>query len=209
MNTYDEMTHNATLMKRCRRIYNTVSIIYAGICIPYALSQLFMLILSVSCDQLYLLFDGVIFKSALLFFGYMGCYTKKTKYALFAVGVITFNILINAAVNMASYFDYLVGAFLDVNSLIFAAVIALAFITALTNRKYHYLEEQFGFPYFNERIEENNLDRIQNSIKSEYQQKYEYLTRKNPHDMQDVSSAVRSADIEASTTHTNTKKDRI
>lgn len=67
---------------------------------------------------------------------------------------------------------------------IFSSVVII-----FTNKKYKYLEEQPGFPYFNERYEEQKFDSIQTKIKSEYQQNYERRMKTASENMEELNTA--------------------
>ncbi len=192
MNTYDEMQQNAASLRRCRSVYNIVSLIYAAVCLTYAASQLFMMIITVHHDAVFLLFDGVIFKILLFVFGYLACYKHQNKFAVFAIITSAMNILISQL--GSSYFDRFIGTYIDVNAVIFSVCIAMSALTIIANRKYNYLSQQLGFPYFNQRHEEHELDTTQNKIKSSFQQNYERRQKTNSDNMEDFINANVSED---------------
>ncbi len=192
MNAYDEMQQNAAALRNCRRIYNTVSLIYAAVCLTYAASQLFMIILTVSNDVLFLLFDGIIFKILLFIFGYLACYKHQNKFAVFAIVTSALNIAVSQL--GSSYFDKFIGSYIDMNAVIFAACIAMSTLTIIANQKYIYLSKQLGFPYFNQRHEEHKLDIIQDNIKSNFQQDYERRQKTSSDNMDDFINANVSED---------------
>lgn len=179
MKSSDEMARNRTLLKKCNGAYNTVTTIYAVICGFYAGAILFGMFLGTVSSQLLAFLDGVVFKGALFFCGFMACYKHDTKFTLFAMVIALINTFLNDCIN----------------SFICIITIILSVVTAAANKKYHYLENQFGFPYFNERFEEQNLDTRQREIKDEYQQNYERLMKNSSSDMTDIDSAVRMADL--------------
>lgn len=179
MDTYDEMRHNAASLKRCRRIYNTVSLIYASICLVYAAASLFMIILTVSDDVLFLFFDGIIFKILLFVCGYLGCYKHQNKFTVYAI--------ITSAINSFA-------APIIFNQVIFVACIITSALTIIANHKYKFLSQQLGFPYFNQRYEEYKLDATQNNIKSTFQQNYERRQKNSSDSMGDFIDANISQD---------------
>ena len=179
MKSNDEMAHNLKLLKRCNRTYNTVTTIYALICAFYAGVALFQIFLGATNSPFFTFLDGVVFKVALFFCGLMACYKHDTKFTLFTMIIAVINVFLND----------------DINSLICGITIALSVVTSVANKQYHYLENQFGFPYFNERFEEQNLDKRQRDIKDEYQQNYERLIKTSSPDMTDINSAVHTADL--------------
>lgn len=192
MDAYDEMRQNAAALRRCRKIYNTVSIIYAAMCLTYAASQLFMIILTNSHDELFLLIDGIIFKITLFVFGYLGCYKHQNKFVVFAIITSSLNMFVSTF--GSSYFDKFIGLYVDVNSVVFTACIIMSVFTIIANRKYKFLSQQLGFPYFNQRHEEHELDMTQNNIKSEFQQNYERRQKTSSENMDDLIDAKISED---------------
>lgn len=170
MKSNDEMAHNSALLKRCTKTYNIIVIIYAGMCAFYAGVALFQILLGTTVSPFFTFLDGIAFKGALFFCGLMACYKHDTKFILFAVVIALINIFLND----------------NINSLIFAVSVVLSIATASVNKEYHYLEKQFGFPYFNERFEEQNLDTRQRAIKDEYQQNYERLLKNSSSEMDDI-----------------------
>lgn len=179
MKSNDEMARNRKLLKECNRAYNTVTTIYAVICAFYAGVILFGMFLGTVNSQLLAFLDGVVFKGALFFCGLMACYKHDTKFTLFAMVIALINTFLNDCIN----------------SPVFIITIILSVVTAVANKKYHYLENQFGFPYFSERFEEQNMNTRQREIKDEYQQNYEKYMKTSSSDMTDINSAVRTVDL--------------
>ncbi|MCM1133507.1 MAG: hypothetical protein NC340_08555 [Ruminococcus flavefaciens] len=179
MKSNDEMARNSASVRRCDKAYNFIVTIYALMCAFYAGVTVFQILLGTSASPLISALDGIIFKSALFFCGLMSCYKHDTKFVLSAVAVSGINLLLKD----------------NINSIIFPAVILLSIATASVNKQYKWLENQFGFPYFNERFEEQNLDRRQREIKDEYQQNYERLLKASSADMNGIDSAVPTVDL--------------
>lgn len=179
MKSNDEMAHNSVLLKKCNKAYNTVTTIYAVICAFYAGATLFIMFLGQINSPFFTFLDGVILKGALFACGFLACYKHDTKFTLFAIAVALINIALND----------------NINGIVFIISVILSIATASVNKEYHYLEKQFGFPYFNERFEEQNLDTRQRDIKDEYQQNYERYMKNSSPDMNDIDSAVPSIDL--------------
>lgn len=195
----DEMLHNAAMLKKCSSIYNNITKIYAFVCGFYAIISLFMAFMMQS-RAIIVLLDGIICKCALLFCGLMACYKHDTKFTLFAIIIATINIFISDGVDTF---------ILPVNTIIFPLWIILSVITALTNKQYHFLENQFGFPYFSERFEQQKLDSCQRRIKDEFQQRYEKYTETSSSDMQEVSTDCKSSDMSGNGTSSAGQMDDI
>ncbi len=69
-----------------------------------------------------------------------------------------------------------------------AALITAALITLRNNVKFHWLEEQVGYPYFNERALDQEFDRRQMEIKSPYQLEMERRMKTATDSMTDLGS---------------------
>lgn len=179
MKSNDEMARNAVLMKRCNKTYNIIVTIYAGVCAFYAGIALFGILLGQTGSPFMTMLEGVILKAVLFFCGLMACYKHDTKFTLFAVATALIGVALND----------------NINGIIFVISIILSIATASVNKEYHYLETQFGFPYFNERFEEQNFDKRQREIKDEFQQNYERLMKTSSADMNDINSAFPIVDL--------------
>ena len=70
-----------------------------------------------------------------------------------------------------------------------AGAIVLAVICLRANITYHYLEQQPGFPLFNERAEEQRFNKIQRGIKDEFQQEMERRMKTATDSMSDLGAA--------------------
>lgn len=149
-----EFSKNLCELNRCKKMYNVVSMLYLIPFTAYALTNAYMWVLSLFLKIDYLV-DGVIFKALVLAAGYyMGLYRRNNHFALLAPIVMGTNLLI---------FDT------DMNFLLGIMVFLFSVSTLLINKKYAFLEKQTGFPYFNTRIELENIDRVQRNIKDPYQ----------------------------------------
>ncbi len=177
-NDYD-MEHNAVLLKRCNKIYNTITIIYASICIPYAVSQIFIGFLF-QLNPIPIIFDSLFCKSSLLSCGFLACYKHNNKFILFALLIQTINILINDG---------------NLNMCLIFIVIILSGVTVYANKKYQYLKKQFGFPYFNEYVQEKNFEYHKSKLKNEFQQNYEHYMKNSFSDMTDINSTAQIVDL--------------
>ncbi len=157
-------TYNQNLksLKNCKKLYNLIFYVYAFICIPWAASSLYAIIITTGHNELYYLIDGIVIKLAVFFCGLMGCYKHENIFALFAVGVQMLSLVISGSA---------------LNGVVATVFIAMCVINIITNKKYVWLEQQEGFPYFNERIEQTN--EIFRSGRDVYKEQYEKLKEKN------------------------------
>lgn len=145
------------MLKRCNKVYNAVSILYVAGCGMYAIAAVYLMLISMNGDILYLLFAGPVSKSALLVCGYLGTYKKNDMFAMAAPCIMIISLFIPECFHsIGNYFDIFMGIVISgfsIDAIYLAASVILAAVTIITNRKYRYLEEQEGFPYFNERFE--------------------------------------------------------
>lgn len=167
----ESYTKNSAALKRCQIAYNCIFIVYASFCIPWIAASLFGIIITRAHNELYYLFDGIIIKLAILFCGTMGCYKHNSRFAL-AAPIIHF-------VDMLIFGD---GIF-DERAVIMLGIIVLTIFTVLTNKKYHYLEQCDGFPYFNERFEASN--EIFKTKRDIYAEQLEEIKNKHTSDTMD------------------------
>lgn len=154
-------------LKRCEAVYKYVFYFYAGLCGVYALASLIFGILGLG-NVYIIIVDGIILKLIVAALGILGCYNKNDKLCVLAPVVVLFGLFCN---------DHFVNGALLVGS------IACAVISIITNRKYHELEKIEGFPYFNERFNEEN-EKFR-SGKDVYQEQYEKLKSRNLSDTMD------------------------
>ncbi len=173
----DEFSRNGTLMKRCTKVYNFVAMAYIISCGSIVIVSLGMMILSVFRIFIGPLFDGVICKAAIMAAGYLGVYKKDTMIAILAPCAAGVNLIIDLISGISTG---------TITVIILLLSAALALVTAIANSKYHYLEGQAGFPYFNERVVYNEMERRQSDIKSEYEQSYEKRKKTSSDQMDDL-----------------------
>lgn len=180
MDAYDEMTKNGMDMQKITKLCNRVSIIYAALCLPYALAHILScLIFPEGFNILYLILDSVIMKSAIFFCGFMSCYKHKNIFVIYTFLIQLLNLILD------NFFKTSILDF-NFNYLIFIAVIVMSILTFCANKKYEYLENQFGFPHFNERRTNQEFDKKQREIKDEFQQNYERIIKTSSDEMTDM-----------------------
>lgn len=160
-------TQNSADIKRCEKIYKWVFIFYAGFCVPYIIGAIIFIIITPLHDEIDYLLNGIVFKLITLCLGTMGCYKKNQISAAAAPCCM--------AVNLLLYQGF--------NSTIMILSIPAAILTILANRKYKYLEQCEGFPYFNERFEAS--EELKSSGRDIYQERYEEIKKKHTSDKMD------------------------
>lgn len=185
----DETVKNSALMNKCRRIYNRVSILYAALVVPYALICIISGLLLRTTGSVFILLDSFFLKSALVVCGIAACYKKSSAFVIYAVCIQILSVFVCPA--GGTFLDVLCGSLvtgMGFNGILVAVVAVLSGFTLYANKKYHWLEEQYGFPHFNERQIKYDEESFENSIKDKYQRNYESIVKNNFHDMQDLDS---------------------
>ncbi len=174
---------NAVLLKKCKKIHDRVGMIYIVGCILYIFAATFLMILTVAGDVWFLFLDGFVFKGLLMYCGYTGVYKRSDLHALAAPLVALVNLPLPAFVNGTNYMDIFLGGVMEgfgMASIVLTISVILALLTLKANRDYRYLEEQEGFPYFNERVNE------QNNAPKEYIPQFQPLSPEKKGDMDDI-----------------------
>ncbi|NLT08875.1 MAG: hypothetical protein GXY08_05165 [Ruminococcus sp.] len=177
------MAKNAMLMNKCKKICNRVGIAYMVGCGMYIFAATYLMILTVAGDAMFLFMDGFVFKGLILFFGYSGVYKHNDKFALAAPFVAFLNLGLTAIIGGTNYMDMFLGAVMqgfEMASIVLAFSVLLAAFTLKANRDYRYLEQQEGFPYFNERFHE------QDNAPKEYIPQFEQLCDEKKGSMDDI-----------------------
>ncbi|MDE7225758.1 MAG: hypothetical protein K2N49_02715, partial [Ruminococcus sp.] len=178
----DDILKNAVLMNKCRRIYNIVSTLYAGVIVTYSLICLISGFMIVSASMIC---DSVFIKPLVIVCGFMSVYKKENKFAVYVICLQIISVVIFH--NENTFIDILVGSRatgMGLNFYIGIFIVVLSGFTVYANQKYHWLEQQYGFPHFNERHMKYEEELIENSIKDKYQRNYESIVKNNFHDMQ-------------------------
>lgn len=195
------MTQNAMKMRKVKRIYNWSTGFYVALIGFYLLVAL---VFSFLKADPHLMFDCLILKSTLILCGVFSCYKHNNKFIILIIINQFLSIIIDDFVN-----DYNL-----INEIIPTALIPVCVITIIANKKYAFLSQQYGFPYFNVRNSQQEEERMKYSIKSKYQQNLERIVKNHKSDdMSDISSdeVVPSNDnsFKSESVAANEKNDRM
>lgn len=166
--------HNRAVLNRCETAYKWIFGIY-GIAflasVVITISACLNSPMGMGTFSL-LLFDGLICKCAMFVCGLLGVYKKNNRFAI-AVPII---LLINSVVCISPS-----------NAVICFISVGAAVLNSIMNKKYHILENQEGFPYFNESLLEQEQHIQQQKIKDEYTLNYERLKKTSADSMGTVN----------------------
>lgn len=180
----DELSINYCSLGRCKKIYTALCIIYV------------ILFLSCIGDVL-----SIIVYLAILAAEYYGIYKHKDIPAI--IGPLAWILwsLMTGAISFG-------GAFVGITILMLILDLGSIPLALFSNRKYRWLEEQPGFPYFNQRFEEQKIDKVQHDIKPDYVTSYENM-RKTETDQMKELDITAPGEIDNNNTPTGNYMDSI
>ncbi|WP_295067772.1 hypothetical protein [Ruminococcus sp.] len=182
-----EFAHNLTLLNRVNRIRSLLVIFYFAPLIVYLPVAIFMgFITNVTAASL----DAVIIVPIIGYCAWQACYRYRDIMAILVIAILGANQfllwIISPYENKLFHdFQVLTKCFW-IHLVLFVIVGTAALINLKVNMTYHKLENCDGFPHFNERFFDQEMDRHQYGIKDPYQEKIDSLKRHNPNEMSDL-----------------------
>lgn len=173
-----EFQKNRDALKSCKRIDFIMCIAYFVMCFPVVAESFFRGFVF-GLETLILLFFGILANIAVFFLGYWGCYRKNITYSMAASLVALVSGIVCVALDTAfgDALMFISTSTIGLSNLATAMFSGLLIQLNIYNiKRYNYLEEQPGFPYFNDLIEKQKEERRQFEIKSEYEKTYERMS---------------------------------
>lgn len=170
MDFEEEYKQNRTAMKKCKKTETLIFIVFA---VNIAVAG-FYLFLAISGDLLCIIVSVLGLAGSAL--GILSVHKKDSALAIAGgvliiaeVGIMFFSdgFSVLGVVEVAVFTYFAVGNFLNI-------------------KKYRWLEQQDGFPNFEPRLKEYDMERAQRNIKDPYAQKMEEMKMNNSHDMQEL-----------------------
>ena len=177
-------------LRKCNKIFNLVPVFYILSSVLFFIVS-FLFLITVNYSSLFTFIDGLIYAPAICYLGFRGAYHKHDLAAiavpllsLINLGVLkfgakhlmTWKAYGSVSMNVPQFCFYICFVIFIVSSFI-------AYINIKANNQYRFLERQVGFPYFNERTEEQRVEKIRRDIKDPYQREYERLMRTSASEM--------------------------
>ncbi len=182
--TYDcDFSKNSASLKRCRKIYTITFLIYAVFSFTYVFASAYFILFFVYPIHV-LIVEGIIFKAGYFALAFFGSYCRNNKLAVCAPPVIFLSCIFNDAGQEMIHFG--------LNDLYLPISIGVAVVTVLNNKEYLRLEQQPGFPYFNERFEKQKFDKTQFEIKSPVELAADERKKTESDNMDDISEIMQS-----------------
>ena len=171
MDFEEEYKKNRTAMKKCKKTETYIFIIFAA---NIAIA-IWMMIAALIAWNIWFL-TAAILGAAGSVLGILS--VRKRDSALAIAG----GVLIIAEVGAMFFSD----GFSVLGVVEVAVFTYFAVYNFLNIKKYRWLEQQDGFPNFEPRLKEYDMDRAQRSIKDPYAQKMEEMKANNSHEMQEL-----------------------
>lgn len=182
-----DFAHNRTMMNRINKIRSLLFFMYFPPMIVYVPVAFFMgFITNVSVAGL----DALIVIPFVAYCAFQACYRYRDFMAILVIAALIVNQLL--LMFLSPYENSMFHKFEIFHkcSIIHFVLLAIcgtaAVINLKTNIRYHKLEECEGFPHFNERFFDQEMDRQQSKIKDPYQDKMDTRIRHSSDEMTDI-----------------------
>ena len=189
-----EFAHNLTLLNKCKKTYHRLIIAYMFSLTFFPLLSLFLMLGSVFADDtIFLTFESFIVYSPAIYFAWKAVYQRRDLFVLLTGGTAVLNQLILSIFKHFANGEYLkyfkfdsIGYTSRIHLVLLAIILLIAAINMKTNRTFHELEEADGYPQFNERFFDQNMDSKQMAIQDPYQQRFDSLKRTSSDHMSEL-----------------------
>ncbi len=179
---YDaEILKNAMKLKKCRKIYTTVFYTYlvGGI---FLILYSFLNMTGLAWDWLFIalgtgafypivfatIIDSLAVAPAAFFLAFRGSYRQHDLCAVAALVLVSANLVLMIILKLKHFFDFVPISFYAI-AIYSVVCIAVSVMNIRANIIYHQLEEEQGFPHFNERFMEQEEERFQRGILDKYE----------------------------------------
>jgi hypothetical protein len=182
-----EFAHNLTLLNRVNRTRSLLVIFYYAPLIVYLPVAIFMgFITNVTAASL----DALLIVPIVGYCAWQACYRYRDIMAILVIGILGANQLLLWVISpyenkLFHDFKVLTKCFW-IHLVLFTIVGTAALINLKINMIYHKLENCDGFPHFNERFFDQEMDRHQFGIKDPYQQKVDNFQKTASNEMSDI-----------------------
>ncbi|WP_303803783.1 hypothetical protein [Ruminococcus flavefaciens] len=182
-----EFAHNRTLYNRVQKVRSKLIFFYIAPLAVYLPTAIFMGLISyVVAGAL----DALIVVPIAAYLAWKGCYRYHDFSLMVLIGVLVINQLLlmflSPYENKLFYDFNIFGKFSIMHLVLLVIVGTAAVINLKINITYHKLEEADGFPQFNERFFDQEMDIKQYGIKDPYQQMIDDRKRTASDSMSDV-----------------------
>ena len=132
-----------------------------------------------------LIIDTIIVGPLSMYLAYRGCFLKHDLSAMLVLALQSVNYGFMIFLAVRHFFERVPVAFLAI-SIYSILCIVMAGLNIWANVKYHWLEDQRGFPQFSARFEEQKEEKFQRGILDPYQQEVNRLKKTSSSEMNDL-----------------------
>lgn len=182
-----EFAHNLTLLNRVNKMRSLLIIFYFAPLIVYFPVAIFMgFITNVTAASV----DAVFIVPIVGYCAFQACYRYRDIMAILVIAILGANQLLLWVISpyenkLLHDFRVLTKCFW-IHLVMFIIVGIAAVINLKINMTYHKLEACDGFPHFNERFFDQEMDRHQYEIKDPFQHKIDSMKNKTSNEMTDL-----------------------
>lgn len=197
----DDFAKNLCLMKRCKKAYTVIFycfLVGGLLLVIYSFTSMTglswdWLAVAGGVDPLspisfVMIGVSIVLAPLSFFFAYRGSQKQNDLSVILLMMLNAAALLLIIVLQRHHFFNRLMIGFWVFMIYTVGALILGAF-NMKTNLTYHYLEEQPGFPLFNERAEEQRYNKIQRGIKDQFQQEMERRMKTAADSMGDLGTA--------------------
>ena len=193
-----EFSKNRAMLNRCNKMYTRLAIAYAFVLLVFPIASLMISFATIiSHDSIFLIIDSIVMFPPMIWFAWKAVYAKRD---LPAMGIIAFMVINQIILGISRH--YVSGKWMNglwtfksveycfwINLGVGIVLTVIAAINLATNIKYHWLEEQYGFPHFNERFQQQCDDKQQREILDQFQQEVNRLKKTATDEMPELGKA--------------------
>lgn len=190
-----EFAHNLTLLNKCNKNYKRLIIAYLFSLTFFPLLSFFLMLGSVFADDtIFLTFESLVVYSLAIYCAWQAAHNKRDLFVLFTGGLAVFNQVILIIFKRYANGEYLkyfkfdsVGYTSRIHLGLLLIILIIVAVNMKTNIIFHKLEEEDGYPNFNERFFEQDMTSRQLKIRDPYQEKVESLKKTASEEMSELT----------------------
>jgi len=189
-----EFARNLGLLSKCNRTYKHLIVAYLLALAFFPVLSLFLMLGSVFADDtIFLTFESFIVYSIGMYCAWQAAYRKRDLFVIFTGAVAVINQIILSIFKHYANGEYLkyfkfdsIGYTTKIHMVLLIIILIIVFVNMKTNIVFHKLEEADGYPHFNERFFEQNMNSIQFAIKDPYKEQFEKLKQTATNEMTEL-----------------------
>ena len=165
LNYRHESSNFKQQLEKCETVYNQCGFAYIasyGVIAAVSLIYGIVSMITTGWQGFDIILNGTFFKIAAFIPAYLSVYKKENKYIIFSITILVLNYVTMIAISENGC------VWSGFNAVFICFNIDCSLKTIFANNCYHFLEKQFGFPYFDEVKDERKFDEISRNIKDDF-----------------------------------------